>query len=376
MKANRSQLFSCLLLLKSVLAFTLQNVPVKKESRTTSLFMAVWSDMKAVQDYQDFLSSGRQELDLAKDGPAVIIRPVDDTTPLANCLVEMGMGDDMVLTPGHDLPATVGGSSEYPIYITLPPYQLRYFLMNLPDSYKDHVDDFVFFSGGPVYGNIEDVLKERGYCRDKMTQVVIGGLRIAPNSRPQDLSVNLGLDSNGEPKMANECAACGKWSGGVAERLQRSTIPCATDFYREWRRKMWERNVMDACFHLVGAVRDQPTTLKDVSLYYSAEASDMVWEMSQLLRGWRALTLLFGFEERMFGTAEMQGGETPCKLDDTMYPYIWGNQVFLQSKMFCEYLAYAKLEKGLLPNSAVKERIDADFQSHMRKGNLRADGVV
>lgn len=338
--------------------------------------MATWSDSKAVRDYQNFLSSGRQELQLAKDGPSVIISPADGLSDLAKCLRECGMGDDIILSPDQDIPDTLDGSSGFPIYITLPPSQLNHFLMNLRDSYKVHVDDFCFFSGGLEFGNIEDVLKERGYCRDAMTQVLISGLRIAPNGRAQDRTVNLGLSGNGEEKIAGECTACGKWAGAIAERLQRSTVRCATDFYREWRRKMWERSVLDASFHLLGAVRDQPTTVADVALYYGEEVSDLVWEISQLLRGWRAVTLLFGFEERLFGVAEMTGKELPCTVVEEMYPFIWGNPVFLQSKMFCEYLTFAKLEKGLLPNTDVPVRADEDFRTNMRQGNLRADGVV
>ena len=395
MKATTSSLVSMilqssfvLLALQSVAAFTTLQPTINSvhlsqardaESSSTCLSMATWSDSRAVRDYQDFLSSGKQEIELAKDNGAVIVQPAEGPNPLAHCLKEMGADhcSDVVVTPAQDLPATVGGQAEYPIYVTLPPTQLNDFLQNLRESYKERMDDFVFISGGMDYGNIEDVLKERGYCRDHMTQVLISGIRIAPNGRPQDLSVNLGLDSQGEPKMANECAACGKWSGAVAERLGRFQIPCATDFYREWRRKMWERHVLDACFHLLGVVRDQqPTTLADVAKYYDAEASDMVWEMSQLLRGWRAITLMFGFEERIFGTAEMQGTEVQCTLSDEMYPYLWGNQVFLQSKMFCEYLTYAKQEKGCLPNTDIPERADEDFKSRMRQGNLRADGVI
>ena len=84
--------------------------------------------------------------------------------PLAKALVEMGMGDDMILTPDQDLPPSLGERSEYPVYITLPPSQIEAYLMNLPESYKARVDDFVFFAGGLDYGNIEDVLRDRGTC--------------------------------------------------------------------------------------------------------------------------------------------------------------------------------------------------------------------
>jgi hypothetical protein len=117
----------------------------------------------AVQDYQNFLSSGKQEIELTVDCPSVILRPIESSTPLADALVAMGVGgDDMVLTPDQDLPQSLAGRSEYPIYITLPPNQLEDFLTNLPASYKDRPDDFVFFSGGLEYGNIEDILKDRG----------------------------------------------------------------------------------------------------------------------------------------------------------------------------------------------------------------------
>jgi hypothetical protein len=82
---------------------------------------------------------------------------------VVNALVSMGIqNDDFILSPGQSLPETMGGKNEYPIYVTIPPTQLGDFLDNLPESFKARIDDFVFFSGGFEYGNIEDVLKERG----------------------------------------------------------------------------------------------------------------------------------------------------------------------------------------------------------------------
>jgi hypothetical protein len=115
-----------------------------------------------VQDYQNFLDSGRQQLDLTRDCPSVILIPSDGITPLAKALFLMGMGDDFVLTPEQELPDILEGSPDYPIYITLPPTQLVDFLTYLPESFKNRLDDFVFFSGGLEYGNIEDILKEKG----------------------------------------------------------------------------------------------------------------------------------------------------------------------------------------------------------------------
>jgi hypothetical protein len=211
-----------------------------------------------------------------------------------------------------------------------------------------------------------------------MTQVLISGMRVIEwngQVRAEDATVNLGLDSYGEAKTAGTCSACGKWKGAVADRLRRSNVACDVDFYREWRRKMWERSVMDAVFTLLGAVRDvQPTTVKDVAQYYEAEVADILWELSGLLRGWRALTLMYGFEERLFAVAEKI--DEPCRLETSFFPYCWGNFVFLQSKTFCEYLQYAQQEKGLLQGADIPIRDDSDFVSKMRQGNLRADGVI
>jgi len=338
---------------------------------------ATWSNGQAVQDYQNFLSSGKQELDLTDDGASVIIQPQEGpNTQLGETLLKMGLGDDLVVKPGMDLPDQLGDlGSEYPIYITLPPYQLEEFFANLPESYKDRIDDFVFFSGGLEYGNIEDVLKDRGYCRDSMTQVLISGLRVEQNQFIDTKAV-IGVDANGENKLAGECAATGKWAGSIAARLERHNVFCRTDFYREWRRRMWERSVYDAVFHLIGAVRDEPTTLQDVALYYSAEVADIVWEMSQLLRGWRAITLMYGFEDRLLSIGESAGSEQQCTLVNEMYPYIWGNQVVLESKAYVEYLQYGQTEKGLLQGIELPNRSDGDYVSKMLKGNLRADGLV
>ena len=215
-----------------------------------------------------------------------------------------------------------------------------------------------------------------GYCRDSMTQVLISGLSVTQFG-VADLSVRLMSETAiGEEKWAGECAACGKWAGAIAQRLLRNNIRCKTDFYREWRRRMWERSVYDAVFHLLGSVRSEPTTVEQVATYYSGEVSDMVWEFSQLLRGWKALTLTYGFEERMFGVAEAIGRDQPCTLIEDMYPYVWGNSVFKQSKMFADYLNYAQQEIGLLQGVELPRMNDEDFKSKMRQGNLRADGVI
>jgi hypothetical protein len=203
---------------------------------SSPLFMATWSDNRATQEYQDFLASGKQEIEKTPDGAAVIVRPVEGPCELADALFSMGMRDDVVLTPGQELPNTVGGADAFPIYITIPPTQLKQFLTSLPDSFKSRREDFVFFAGGLTYGNIEGILKDYGYCRDTMTQVLISGMKFSP--RIEDISISLGLDAQGEEKLAGECAACGKWQGSIEQRLTRQNVRCRLGFYREWRRLM------------------------------------------------------------------------------------------------------------------------------------------
>ncbi len=371
---------SCLAIgITSVTAFSVGNGKLPTQNiRETALHMATWSDSKAVKDYQDFLSSGQQEIKLKSDGASAIVYSPNGANELAESLWAMGMGDDIVLTPDQDLPNELGGTTEYPIYITLPPNQLAYFLQNLPESYKARYEDFVFFSGGMYFGNIEDVLKDNGLCRDSMTQAIMTGFERTSSGTFRDLTTNLGADASGETKLAGECAACGKWNGAIAERLERSGVKCSVDFYRDWRRKMWERSILDAVFNLVGVVRKEPTSLANVAMYYEKEVSDLVWQISQELRGWKAMTLTYGFEERMFGVAENTGAEKQCILIDELYPFIWGNKVFTDSPMFLEYLWYAKEEYGLLQNVELPpKRRDGEGTSNiMRQGNFRADGVV
>jgi hypothetical protein len=347
--------------------------------------MAAWSDPRAVKDYQDFLSSGAQEIELKEDGPSVVLISPNEAglefnqlNPVAQALIHMGGGADTILTPYQELPAFMGegdqATSEYPIYITLPPTEILPFIQNLDEAYSDRTEDFVFFSGGLYFGNIEEVLKEYGFCRDDMTQVMIAGMEVDENGIT-DKSVKLGADAVGEEKIAGQSAACGKWKGAIAKRLERYQLRCDVDFYRDWRRKMWERNILDAIFNLVGSVREEATTLQDVANYYEQETSDMVWEITGSLRAWKAVTLLYGFEERLQGVAEATTQQ--CTLVEDRFPYIWGNQVFLNSPKVLEYLHYAQSQFGLIPGvelPPMKEQ--GDLSSALRQGNLRADGVI
>ncbi|CAB9525263.1 expressed unknown protein [Seminavis robusta] len=344
-------------------------------ARTTPLHMATWSDSKAVKEYQEFLDTGNQDIERRRDQPSVILMTPDGASEMAEALWGMGMGDDIVMQPFDSLPAEIDGNYEYPIYVTLPPWQIAEFIRNLPPEYLQRADDFVFFSGGLNHGNIEDVLKDFGFCRDSMTQVLTSGLRVTELKTVVDTGVQLGFAGNEEEKWAGRCTACGKWNGAIAERMERNNVICKTDFYREWRRQMWEDSLATGIFHLLGAVREEPTSIQNVANYYYEEASDLLWEMSSQLRGWKAITLMFGFEERMFGVAEANGGDIACQVNNEMYPFIWGNSLLIQSNLYLEYLNYAQQSLGLFQGIQLPE-YQQEENSIMRKGNLRADGVV
>jgi len=136
---------------------------------------------------------------------------------------------------------------------------------------------------------------------------------------------------------------------------------------------MWERASFDAVFNLIGAVRKEPTTLKDVALYYEEEASDMLWQVTSNLRGWLAVTLSYGFEERLFGFAEQRFAEQQCEIPEEMFPYMFCAPID-KGSMINEYLNYGKDELGLIPNTPLPK---CDTRpSLMRQGNLRADGAI
>jgi len=333
----------------------------------------------AIKEYQDFLASGKQEITLEKDGTSVIVKSATQPTSLlADSIACLNpTKDDIILTPGETLPASIDDRVSYPIYITLPPQELNDFLKNLSPEWKPRIGDFVFLSGGPLCGVIEPILKKYGYARDTMTQLLCGGFSTPENMvgtrKPRDLSCNIGVDAQGESKWAGETATCGKWAGAVQERFETNDIRCKVGFYREWRRLMWERASFDAVFNLVGAIRDEPTTPKDVALYYEQETSDMLWQVTSSLRGWLAVTLLYGFEERLFELAERRFGESQCEISEEMYPYMFCAPLD-KGSMMVEYLNYAKDMKGLIPNVELPKTDNRP--SAMLQGNLRADGVV
>ena len=133
----------------------------------------------------------------------------------------------------------------------------------------------------------------------------------------------------------------------------------------------------DAIFNLVGIVRDDPTTIKDAAKYYESEISDMLWEVTSKLRGMLAVTLSYGFEERLFGFATqlVDAHDRQCAVEEEMYEFMFCPPLN-QCPMIVEYLNYAKDEKGLLGGGDLPKPKGNAPPSLMRQGNLRADGII
>lgn len=102
----------------------------------------------------------------------------------------------------------------------------------------------------------------------------------------------------------------------------------------------------------------------------------MLWSVSGMLRGSRAITLTYGFEERLFAVAEASDPEQQCVLVDDMYLFLY--EPFMGIPKFMEYMCYAQDECGLLPTASFLRRNAGTMEKPpiMLPGNLRADGVI
>jgi len=95
------------------------------------------------------------------------------------------------------------------------------------------------------------------------------------------------------------------------------------------------------------------------------------------LRGGLAVTLIYGFEDRLLSIAEMRGKDEPCELIDEMFDHL--QNVFPGScVMLNEYLNYAKDRRGLLQGAKVPPVPTelSELPSLIKTGNLRANGVI
>eukprot|EP00592_Proboscia_alata_P002630 CAMPEP_0194365714 /NCGR_PEP_ID=MMETSP0174-20130528/13758_1 /TAXON_ID=216777 /ORGANISM="Proboscia alata, Strain PI-D3" /LENGTH=406 /DNA_ID=CAMNT_0039140541 /DNA_START=90 /DNA_END=1310 /DNA_ORIENTATION=- len=378
--------------------------------RASTSLQNTWSNGQAIKEYHDYLESGKG-MELMEDGASVIL--TDGTNPvLVNALTNIAMNskDDVIVTisnvdtmdskgtmameapPESMLIMNEDTKSEsmrdsYPIYMAVAPHNLKHVLRTLPQEWIDRSSDFVFISGPKEIGCIEPILRECSYNRDSTSQILLSGIRLdPPGEMPvEDLSLRFGYDQRGGEKWTGECAACGKWMGAIYARLYRNNVRCRTMFYREWRRNMWEWTAFVAVFNLVGGVREMDTTISDVSRYYEQEASDLLWSISKFLRGYLAVTMTYGFEERIFEFADMRGnGEDffypNCEISDDMYRLYFDK--FTDSQQFCEYLSLATERKmfgtDVVPDHVLKYGNGelGTRTSAMIDGNLRSDGKV
>jgi hypothetical protein len=134
-------------------------------SNSKSSLHATWSNGQAIQEYQDFLASGKQEIEKLKDCPSVIVKPLNQASPanlMVDALMSLGNGDDVVIPPLSPMPQLVDGRESFPIYIAVPPNELDEFIKYLPEDWKPRREDFVFLSGGNLFGCIEPILKNYG----------------------------------------------------------------------------------------------------------------------------------------------------------------------------------------------------------------------
>lgn len=373
-----------LLLHQLTAAFQIPHQALKQNVKTE--LSATWSNGQSIQEYQDFLAGKNQGPSEEGDIPSVIMtNDATNNNKYVNALITMSQGEDVIISPNDEIPSTLAGRESFPIYIVLNPYELDAALRENLYRWNDKIDDFVFITWENTC--IEQVLKPFGLPRDTTSQLMPTITFPDPPYQPQDMAISYDLDQYGEQKRAMESLACGKWKDVIAARLANNVIHCGTSFYRDYRRAMWEKIIFYAVFNIIGAVRDQPTSFEDCALYYGEEVSDMVWQMSTMLRGSLAITLSYGFEERMFTFAEKCGRDIPCELNEGNFQFcngvIWelsktGLSMGLgdPAPLHTEYIVYAVREKGMLqglefPYAPMDQKL-----SIMRQGNLRADGVL
>jgi len=362
----------------------------RERSISVSELQAVWSNGQAIREYQDFLSSGKSALDKMEDVPSIIITAdPSNPTPLANALQKMGDRKDLLLSPTDTIPETLENRESFPIYLCLSRNELEESIStNLFSLWESKYNDLVYCSTSK--GNIEPLLSQFGLARDSTSQLLVGFTTPSNlNLFPLDMCIKFGVDAQSMDKYAGESSACGKWRDAIVDRLDKARIRCKSCFYREWKRDMWEKSIFDATFHLIGACVGEGTTIADVGKFYGDDASDMIWQLSSMLRGSNAIALPYGFEERMFEFAEASGKDTIC----TIEPDSWGfvNDIFLQTSLkglnmgfgdpaplHTEYVDLAVSNRGLLQGKDVVIPKDMKTQrkSIMREGNLRADGVI
>ena len=78
------------------------------------------------------------------DVPSLVVAPSTgdpSSWDLVAAVIALGAGEDVVIQPGTSLPAEVGNSTSFPIYICVEPSELENFLDNLPADWKAKQSD-------------------------------------------------------------------------------------------------------------------------------------------------------------------------------------------------------------------------------------------
>jgi len=383
-------------LLSSSTSFKLLSSVGNARSTCGRLFN-VWSDNRATREYQSFLEGTLPPFTL--DIPSLFINSPASTPTL----LHLQNPDDITVSITDEFPSTISGNDRFPIYVTLPPSELNNFLTTISLT-PEQLEDLVFFSDSVI---IESILRVHGLIGTDQTQAVLGvTLSDTVRKRFSTTAVKLDdVDSMNEEKWAGGGSVCGKWAGSIIRRtyskldvtaefledeeLGDNKKPIRHNFYREWRRVMFERAIGSMAVDLVGASHVKSSggdslDRKSVTNNHADEIVDLARELAAGLRQTMSVSLLTNFEERVIETVSMSDGMSelinPDPTADINYDNKLGFFVEIQKKfltiaseksdvagvmsiqifpLLCEYLGYLKGDEYLLEIGAVAEEEEA-----------------
>ncbi|GMH85339.1 hypothetical protein TL16_g10197 [Triparma laevis f. inornata] len=269
---------------------------------------------------------------MIKETDHVITLTLDD--PLTFPDEIEGKKTDHVNTLSIDDPLTfpdeISGHETYPIYILTPPDSLQTFASSSPVQKlrkmyppSPRLEDFCFLHYG---GRIsESILRGNNLGGSDQTTCLLNlGIKAASSGLRSHNLINgeivLGVDAMGQKKIAGKSITCGKWAGSLKDRIETTVkATCGIDegdnwsvvdlgFYRDVRRILFEYGILSSAFNLIGEVHSkttsEPMTYATVALGYTDECVEMIQELSSCLRGSLAVTMMYGFEERVMELAE------------------------------------------------------------------------
>jgi len=241
-------------------------------------------------------------------------------------------GSDDHTTTFSDLnfPDSISGHDSYPIYICCHPDSVPFLLeseacQKMRKSYppSPRLEDFVFlhYDGRLIESSLR---KNNVGGSDQTTCLLNLGLDPTPRGlhshKLVSSEITTGVDSYGLKKKVGRTIVCGKWAGSVKGRVEKAVKECTGEgegenwevvdlgFYRDVRRLIFEYCIAASTFNLVGSVHSKTSKealeYSDVALGYTDECVEMVQELSSCLRGGLAVTMMFGFEDRIMNLGE------------------------------------------------------------------------